>query len=246
MRVFCPVILATAVLLTGCSAHEITDSGAWKSSKEFYYGYINTPVTLDLSDPGSLSAANRALVQRMMDVDIQLADLERALDALPPSPDSNSLGAIMQRLPWLTGVHLLRPDGSIMISVPPVQMKQVDFEVLLEAGEKQAPRALRSAIQETPLGAEILVGRPIYQGPDMIALVAASFDWSSLMNYTRTPADVLVRTPDTVLWNQAGLNFPEANWANALKSSSYGQVGSSTWVVRYLGAMPLIFAAQAS
>lgn len=240
----------TALLLplAGCG---VTDTGVWKEGRRMYYTHVNTPAEIDLSEPNTLDAADQRLVSRMMLVDTQLSSLERMLDSLPSQPNGEMLADMLRRFPWLTNVTLLDSSGSVLGSVPSLPVKQLDYTTLLEPAPKTSPRVVRASVQDTPLGPEVLMARPLFDGTTMIGLVVATFDIRSLLPYVDNASSMIVRSPDVLVWS-GDLHYNETplasvNWAEAVLKNSYGTQGSKpqsfSWLVRYVGAIPLIFAA---
>lgn len=245
---------ALVLPLSGCG---LTDTQAWKSSRRFYYSHVNTPARLDLSEPGSLSEADSRLATRLMAVDAQLTDLERALEALGGPPDQAGVEALMRRFPWLSGLTLVDSSGTVMASLPPALLKQLDYTRLLELAPKESPRALRADVQDTPLGPEVLMARPFLNGSEMHSMLVATFDFRSLLPYVSTPGDLIVRSPDVLLWS-GDLYYEETalggvDWPELLRRKSYGTLtgktgasGNMVWMVRYMGGLPLVFATPAA
>ncbi|MCH5277233.1 MAG: hypothetical protein J1E80_05290 [Desulfovibrionaceae bacterium] len=245
-----PAALALAVLvwlmpcLGGCG---LTDTQAWKSSRRFYYTYVNTPARIDVSDPVTLSENDSRLASRLMAVDEQLSGLEQALDALGSVPDGAAVDALLRRFPWLSGLTLVDASGVILAAEPPVSLKQLDFTPLLECPPGSSPRALRAVVQDTVLGPEVLVARPLLAGGELQALLVASFDFRSLLPYTSTPGDLVVRTADILMWagDEAG-SLDGVDWSAQIAKRSHGVVRTESsafvWLVRYMGGQPLVFA----
>lgn len=240
--------------LSGCG---LTDTQAWKSSRRFYYSHVNTPAKLDLSDPASLSEADSRLAVRLMAVDEQLTSLERALEALGSVPDQAGVNDLMRRFPWLSGLTLTDATGGVLAAEPAASLKQLDFSPLLEAAPEASPRALRASVQDTPLGPEVLLARPFLAGSELQALLVASFDFRSLLPYVATPGDLVVRTPDVLVWS-GDLYYDDTplagtDWTVLLAKRSHGVLGSASgksasfvWLARYLGGQPLVFATPAA
>jgi len=242
------LLLSLVLPLTACG---LADTQTWKSGRRLYYTYVNTPAKLDLDEPVLPSEADKCLSARLMEIDTQLTALERTLDALTGMPaDAEAAGSLLRRFPWLSGLVAVDPVGNIMASIPGIPLKQLDFTPLLEPGPKTAARTVRTAVQDTPLGPEIMVARPFMNGPDLEALLIATFDFRALLPYVQSPGDLVVRSPDVLLWSgdlhydQTPLNA--VDWEQTLRKSSYGELESSTgsyvWLTRYLGLVPLVFA----
>ena len=240
--------------LSGCG---LTDTQAWKSSRRFYYAHVNTPAKLDLSDPAGLSRADSRLASRLMAVDEQLTGLERALEALGTVPDQAAVDELLRRFPWLSGLTLTDAAGAVIAAEPAMSLKQLDYTPLLEPAPESTPRALRAAVQDTPLGPEVLVARPFLVGSELQALLVAAFDFRSLLPYVSTPGDLVVRTPEVLVWSGdlfyedtplAGTDWNAllAKRSPGIVEPASGESGSFVWLVRYLGGRPLVFATPAA
>ena len=68
---------------------------------------------------------------------------------------------LLRRFPWLSGVTVLDGDANVFASVPSIPLKQLDYTPLLTVPPKSSPRALRACAQDTPMGPEIILARPI-------------------------------------------------------------------------------------
>lgn len=253
IRSVSPAALALAALIVmpclgGCG---LTDTQVWKSTRRLYYTYVNTPETIDVSEPATLPENESRLASRLMAVDGQLTSLEQALDALGTVPDSAAVGELLRRFPWLSGLTLIDPSGAILAAEPPMALKRLDFTPLLETPPNSPPRALRAVVQDTPLGPEVLVARPLLLGGELQALLAASFDFRSLLPYASAPGDLVIRTADILLWagDETG-SLAGVDWSAEIAKRSHGVVrtdsGSFVWLVRYMGGQPLVFATPAA
>jgi hypothetical protein len=246
----CLCLLASlALLLPGCSYVE----QKYKDTKVFYHTHINRPTKLDISERTELEASERGLVQRMMVLDEELVRLEKALDAFATPPDAEGAQNLLRRFPWLSGLAMVAPDGTLGASVPPVPLKQLDYSPLLELAPKALPRDLRSFVQDTPLGPEIVLARPFLQEDQLQLFLVASFDFRALLPYVSSPGDLVVRSADMLIWcgdvDYEASPMGKVDWAALLKEESSGELsnesGSMIWVTRYLGGKPLVFATKA-
>ncbi len=240
------VCLALSLCLCACG---IQDTETWKTSKDFYYTHVNGPASLSLEKPETLPDADSVLVERLMPIDRQIAQLERALSSLSGVPTENDMAMFMERFPWLSALTMVNMEGKTLASVPPVLMKPYDPLPLLARIEEKRPRDLKALAQDTPLGPELLLGRPLLDGTKPVAMLIASFDVRALLPQAGNTANLLIRTPETVLWS--GDVYREENpvqdWQSTLKSRSYGTMGQNTvWLVRNMAGLPLIFATHAA
>ena len=237
-----------ALLVPGCTHVE----SVFKDSKDFYYTHINRPSKLDVTDRTILEASERGLVQRMMVLDDELVKLEKALDAFAAPPDGEGASTFLRRFPWLSGLSMVAPDGTLGASIPPVPLKQLDYSPLLETAPKALPRDLRSFVQDTPLGPEIVVARPFLSEDQLQVLLVASFDFRALLPYVASPDDLVVRSADTLIWcgdlDYNATPMAGIDWPSYLKEHSYGELsndsGTMIWVSRYIGGKPLVFATK--
>ena len=247
-RLLC-LLAAVALVLPGCTYFE----GQWKDTKKFYYTHVNRPEHVDITDRTVLEGKESSLVQRMMLLDGELVKLEKALDAFATPPDGESAATLLRRFPWLSGLAMVAPDGTLGASIPPVQLKQLDYTPLLETAPKALPRALRSFVQDTPLGPEIVLARPFLQDDQLQVFLVASFDFRALLPYASSPNDLVVRSADTLIWcgdiDYDASPMAKEDWPSLLKEESYGELsnenGNMIWISRYLGGKPLVFAAKA-
>jgi hypothetical protein len=190
----------------------------------------------------------------MMALDAQLTELEHALDSFSSPPDQSGAENMMRRFPWLSSLLILDEQGQLLAAMPPVGIKPLDFQPLLDPAPRMAIRDLRGNVQDTQLGPEILLARPFLKGSEVQVYLVATFDFRSLLPFVSAPGDLIVRDPDTLLWsgdvyyNDTAL--AGVNWQALTRKQSYGVTGNASskyaWLVRYLGNVPLIFATSAS
>ena len=250
---FCTLLILAALCGAGCSSNQ-TVKNAWKGTKGMWYTYVSPSASIDYSDKGDMSAHEQALASRMMGIDVQLSSLERVMSNADKPPTTEWMGAFFNRFPWVNGFTGLKADGTIVGQEPSVPMKPLDFTPLLEEDKKQNMRALRGHVQDTPMGPEIFLAAPLYDGQDMLGIVAAHFDMRSLIKYSANPADLVILSPQAVLWagNQDVATSPlgAAKWDELITKSSNGTISSGGatyyWVARYLGNQPLVFAVPVS
>ena len=233
--------------LSGC----MQVKSAYKETKTFYRTHINRPSTLDTEERTVLEKSQRDLVQSVMPIDEELTKLEKALDAMATPPDAEAAASFLRRFPWLSGLSMVAPDGTLGASIPGTPLKQLDYTPLLELAPKALPRDLRASIQDTPLGPEILVARPFLQEDQLQVLLVATFDFRALLPFAASPGDFIVRSGDVLIWSgdmdYASTPLASINWTEYLKEHSDGilsnENGSMMWISRYIGGKPIVFAA---
>ena len=243
-------MLATAAfLVTGCSSYQPTKN-AWKSTKGFWNTYVSPPASVDYDEKGELSPQALALTHSMMGIDVELSRLERVMLNADKPPTRDWITAFFSNFPWVSGFAGVKYDGTILGQEPANPMKQLDFIPLLYEDKKQSTRALRADVQPSPLGPEILLAAPLYDGVDFLGVVVAYFDMRALMQYSSSSQNVVILSPNALLWpgkyDFAATPLAGVNWDEVVTKSSSGTCtnvnGTFYYMVRYLGNLPLIFA----
>lgn len=242
-------LLAAASLAAGCSSYQPTKN-VWKTTKNFWYTYVSPPAEVDYGEKGDLSPRALALTTCMMGIDVELGKLERVMLNADKPPTREWLDGVFNDFPWINGVAGIRSDGEIIGQEPPASLKQIDYIPLLYEDKKQSSRALRADVQASPLGPEVVLASPLYDGVAFLGLVAVHFDMRNLMRYATSPEDIVILSPLGLLWpgrfDYASTPLAGVRWDEAVQRSSSGtctnQAGSFYYMVRYFGNLPLVFA----
>ena len=243
-------VLVSAVPLCGCSMNEAWDKTV-ATTQSLYSTYLNPPASVDYTDKGDVHDYQKILAGRMKGVELQLTTLERYMRSADKPPSNESVIAVREKFPWLSGVVAVDSNGEILAQEPPYEMKQLDFTKLLQRHDSTSmSRTLIGSIQNTLLGPECILAVPIYHNSDFLGLYVVHFDIRSLLLGTMDAPELVIASPDVVLWPGKYV-YPETplagiDWKNLLVDEVYGIVrnerGAFCWMVRYLGGEPLIFA----
>ena len=247
------LLVFAASLVTGCSSYQPTKN-AWKSTKSFWNTYVSPPASVDFDEKGNLSPQALSLTHSMMGIDVELTRLERVMLNADKPPTREWLTSFLGSFPWISGFAGVKYDGTILGQEPANPTKPLDFIPLLYEDKKQSTRALRADVQNSPYGPEVLLASPLYDGVDFLGVVVANFDMRSLMQYSNTPQDVVILSPQALLWpgkyDFASTPLAGVNWDEVVTKSSSGTCsnvnGKFYYNVRYLGNVPLIFAVAES
>ncbi|MDM8216054.1 hypothetical protein QUW15_07805 [Desulfovibrio piger] len=242
-------LLAAASLAAGCSSYQPTKN-VWKTTKNFWYTYVSPPAEVDYGEKGDLSPRALALTTCMMGIDVELGKLERLMLNADKPPTREWLDSVFNEYPWINGVAGIRADGEIIGQEPAASLKQIDYIPLLYEDKKQSSRALRADVQASPLGPEVILASPLYDGVTFLGLVAVHFDMRNLMRYATSPEDIVILSPLGLLWpgrfDYASTPLAGVRWDEAVQRSTSGtcsnQAGSFYYMVRYFGNLPLVFA----
>ncbi len=240
-------LAGTLVLVGGCSTLETS----WKSTKSFYYTYINAPAVIDYEEKGALSEAEFRLATRMVGIDIQLEHLERYLQNADRPPTEESVNLLFTSFPWLNGLVAIDPEGNVLAKEPPFSMKELDFSGIAKTEARGGEmRGVRGFVEDTPLGPEVLAGIPVYMDSEMRGMLVIHFDMRTLLSYTDGTEDLVVLAPQCVLWagdlDVASTPLASQDWADITRSSTQGTAsnknGEFIWMARFIGKQPIIFA----
>ena len=163
----CFLLLMAVSLAAGCSSYQPTKN-AWKSTKGFWNTYVSPPASVDYDEKGDLSPRALALTNCMMGIDVELGRLERVMLNADKPPTREWISNFFATFPWISGFAGVKYDGTILGQEPATSMKDLDFIPLLYEDKKQNSRALRADVQNTPVGPEVMLAAPLYDGVDFL------------------------------------------------------------------------------
>lgn len=242
-------LLIIVLLISGCSSYQPTKN-IWKNTKSLWNEYLSPPASVNYDDKGNLSTEAQTLSNAIMGIDLQLVKLERVMINADKPPTQQWLDKLFETFPWIEGFAGVKYDGTILGQQPAESLKNLDFIPLLYEDKKQNSRSLRADVQPTPLGPEVMLATPLYDGLDFLGIVVAYFDMRSLIKYSDKAQDLIILCPTALLWpgkyDFAATPLAGRDWNKIVKESSAGicsnDRGSFFYVIRYLGNLPLIFA----
>lgn len=245
------VLIVASLFLAGCRTPQ-TIKDAWKGTRSYYYEYLNTPAQLDLADKGDAQEYQAQLGAAIAEFDLQLRELEKAMQNSDRRPDAEWVTAMTTRFPWISGIALTDEDGIPRAKVPGAFPKPFEIGNLTEVDEKQQLKDLRAFVQEHDLGPEIYLGNPVYTGADFRGVITVHFDPRVLLSRTGDPAKVMIAGPGGVIWpgsyDAPATPVAGVDWAEVVKNDYAGlvknELGTFYWVCRYLGNLPLIYAVK--
>lgn len=245
------LLILVSISLVGCRTPQ-TMKDTWKGTRSYYYEYLNPPAKLNMDDKGNILDYQAELGSAIGEFDLQLQELEKALQNSDRRPDAEWVTAMTTRFPWLSGIALTDEEGTPRAKVPMVFPKQFEIGNLLEVDPKQQLKDLRGFVQVHHLGPEIYVGNPVYTGADFRGVIVMHFDPRVLLARTGDPGRVVIAGPEGIVWpgmyDAESLPLAGVNWAEKVKSEYSGTVknelGTFYWISRYVGNLPLIYAVR--
>lgn len=245
------ILIIASLSLVGCRTPQ-TIKDAWKSSRSYYYEYLNTPAELDLDDKGKALDYQSQLGAAIAEFDLQLQELEKAMHNSDHRPDAEWVASMTMRFPWLSGIALTDDYGIPHAKIPVEFPKSFEIGSLLEVDPKQQLKDLRAFVQMHDLGPEIYIGNPVYMGADFRGVITVHFDPRVLLARTGDPAKIMIAGADGVLWpgmyDAAATPVAGTNWGELVKEKHSGlvrnELGTFYWVTRYIGNLPLVYAVK--
>ena len=218
-------------MVAGCSSYQPTKN-VWKGTKDVWYTYVSPPASVDYGEKGDLSPRALALTNCMMGLDVELGRFERTMINADKPPTRQWMDSLFAAHPWLDGFAGVKYDGTLLGQEPANPLKQLDFIPLLYEDKKQGSRALRAGVQQTPMGPEVMLAAPLYDGVDFLGIVVAYFDMRNLVQYSGNPQDMVILSPQALLWpgkyDYAATPLASVNWEEAVTKSSSGTCTNAT------------------
>ena len=240
-------LLLVLMVSSGCSSNQ-TVKNTWKGTKNLWYSYVNVPAAIDYDDKGKMPGYETLFSKAMMGIDVQLLALERAMQNADKPPTPEWLNTFFTQFPWVDGITGLNGEGGL-VGEAGRAMKKFDHGPLFENDPKQNLHALRGHVQDLDNTPTVLLAVPLYDGPDFLGQVVVYFEMRSLMRYSDAPEQLIITSPDGMLWSGSSAGtLPNADWKTVLRKSASGTIsdgsGAYQWVSRFLGNYPLVFAMQ--
>ncbi|MBQ4133397.1 MAG: hypothetical protein IJD04_06680 [Desulfovibrionaceae bacterium] len=245
------LISVTIILAVGFSACTQTTKDYWKTTKSYYYEYVNKPASVDLEDMGIYSPGEGYLAETVPPVERTLERFKRTLFSLGKAPADNWMYAFVQRFPWIEGVALIDTHGTVIHKWPSVSLKEYSYGFIAEDTANPELRHLIGHAEETPLGPHVYVATQIMEMAQPAGHFVVHFDPRALFAHVRGAEEFMVAAPNALLWpgmfEVSATPVAGADWAELTRSSLSGRVynenGGFVWYCIMVGTLPMVFAA---
>lgn len=242
------MIVALAVGFSACTQ---TTKDYWKTTKGYYYEYINKPATIDLEDMGIYSPGEGYLAENLPPVERVLDRFKRTLFSLDKAPSDNWMYAFVQRFPWIEGVALIDKEDTVIHKWPSVSLKEYDYSFISEDTANPEVRHLIGHAEETSLGPHVYVATQIMEQAEPAGHFVVHFDPRALFAHVRGSEEFMVAAPGALLWpgmfEASATPVATADWSQLTRGNLSGRVsndnGSFVWYCIMIGTMPMVFAA---
>ena len=220
-----------------------------KSTKRVYKQYVNVDPTIDLTDTGVSDPSLRKLAALFAPVDEKLEFMLRALSSQDLPPTRDWAQNFLNTFPWVSGVTVLDDTGKVVSRLAPYSLKTVDYEPLMGLEKLYKARKMGAAISSSELGADVLVGKPLFVDSDYKGILVVQFDPGSLARYSPEPGQLIMVAPGAVLWAGddpgAAQSLAQQSWKSILKGNVAGEMRLGTryfWQSRYIGQERIVYA----
>lgn len=236
--------IALAVLIfSGCNP--------WETTKRLYQNR-GFPVHIDLQNKTDLDEDEKKLAKALLETDRRIEQLRRSMDRLTQPPGGDWMQHQLRTMPWLNGLQTLSPDGRPLAKFPKSPVKKVDLAAIHALLVDTASDSMRLAPQTTEFGPEVCLVKPFFDRTTSLGCLLAHFDLRSLLSEQTPAKDIIVFVPGELLWTGRNEELAHAlikqDWEALLQNDYQGEIrlqGQSVyWLVRFIGADPLIYAVQ--
>lgn len=244
-------VLSLLILLLCVSGCTQTTKDYWKTTKGYYYEYLNKPAIVDMEDMGVYSPGEGFLAETMPPLERVLERFKRTLFSLDKPPSDNWMYSFVHRFPWISGVAMIDVEGKVLHQWPSVTLKEHDFSFIQEDKANPNVRHLIGHAEDSALGPEVYVATQIMDKANPSGYFVVYFDPRALFAHVYGSADFMVAAPNVLLWpgkyEASATPVAEADWASLTRGNSSGNVSNSNgefvWYSIMMGTLPMVFAA---
>lgn len=248
MKYYSFLLLAFLTMFAGCSSTQgVTDtiSDTWDTTMD----YVDPPPTID-TDRYTLENPNQVkLAQLFTPVDGPLTSLSRFIENTDTLPGVDWLDLLLARYPWVNTVMVTDEDGNIIFMQPENPIKKLSEPLKFEGVWRQS--RLLTRVDYTELGPEFYIGRPYFKDVNFRGLIGVGFDPRTLLTLSPAPTELIIIHPGGGVISRGPVDkeaIMSVNWEEILADDVHGEVEVGdkhyTWIVRYIGKDPYIYATK--
>ena len=149
---------------------------------------------------------------------------------------------------------LLDTEGIVQAQLPPVSIRPLDFEPLKEYQKRYEIRKMAAHISIDELGPVIYVAMPFYENNNYAGLLVGYFDPRSLLEFCPNPEDLIIISPEGVLWPGGKPGLADAlmsyAWSEELRDEVQGEREADgtlyAWQARWIGQLEIVYVTDSS
>lgn len=250
MRISRTSLLLLLVVLSA-SACTQTTKDYWKTTKGYYYEYLNKSATVDMDDISIYSTGEGYLAETLPPVERVLEYFERTLYSLEKAPSDNWVYAFVQRFPWIEGVALIDIDGKVVHQWPSTGLKEHDYSFIQEDTANPEVRHLIGHATDSDLGPHVYVATQILEKAQPAGHFVVHFDPRALFSHVEGSKEFMVVAPGALLWpgmfQVDSTPVADVDWKERTNSSLSGKISNSNgtfaWYTIMVGTLHMVFAA---
>lgn len=246
--------LIAACLLSGCESMGKTWDDTWIATKGYYKEYVNPDPAVDLAKI-DYSSSEEKLAELFTPVDRPMGELGRYLNRKDDFPGEKWLDELFARFPWINGCMVSTLEGEVVLARPEASLKPRNVQPFLDMGADLGDRRLRSYVDMTPMGPEVYLATAMFKANELIGFISVHFDPRSLIKLSPSPDELLVLTPEVVVWPGGDRDVAEfalqaESWDEVLADEVSGELDLDgrefVWLTRYLGDKQLLYLTEAA
>ncbi|RQD59350.1 MAG: hypothetical protein D5R98_07530 [Desulfonatronovibrio sp. MSAO_Bac4] len=240
LRIISCLILIFSILSTGCqNVTQLKDN-------LFEWGATEYELNMNRSDINTLE---QSLAENIYPMDTQLTKMLRDLSVRDTFPSVQWMERMLTDFFWLNGITVMDKNRDIIAVYPETGIKQLNFDpVFPEAFELRQGRVML-AIEETPLGNEVLLVSSIFDNFELTGLIVVNFDPRTFISQSVNPEDIILISEDEVVWTgrfeHHAQTLAEVNWQEMLTRRISGKIQVNEdrffWLARAVGEDWLIY-----
>ncbi len=186
-------IFLVFVCLTGC--------GWWDKTTDAYYDYVYPTPDIDLHTEGLEGSQEDKLARIFYPADKELSALLRHLRTQNDYPRESWFKSTMRRFTWLDAAFAVDAQGNELNRYPEEGIKKIDYAKIdteeISVGDWQ----IRTFIQDTKFGPEVILARPFFKGVEWQGMLAVQFDPRVFAELSPSSERMSLVMDERVLWS---------------------------------------------
>ena len=237
-----PVVLVLALLLLtpGCGGITELRDRYWPTGPSEY--------EMEVSGK-DMDKLQLELTRNIYPVDTQLSMLLRHLSVQDDYPSLEWKENLVRNFPWLNGIAVLDREKNVQARYPRDGIKQLEYSELFPRALELPLGQTMLAVEDTPLGPEILLASAVYRDFEIEGLTVVHFDPRSFLAGSADPDEIIVVCRENVIWPGQYQDLQEeldqVEWGKLTRQNISGKIEVDNsrffWFARAVGQDWLIY-----
>lgn len=238
-------LLIAVLFFTGCDrVGDLTDDIA--RSRIFDIGATEYELDMTRSD---INALEKSLAMNIYPMDTQLTKLLRRLSVRDSYPSRAWKEGLMTDFYWLNEIVVMDKDKNILSRHPETSIKKLTYEPAFPEALSLGQGKVMLAIEDTPLGSEVLTASSVFQGFELTGLILVNFDPRTFISQSNAPEDIILVSAHKVVWtgkfDHLKPHLNEIEWEKLVSQKISGKLklrqDEFFWFARAVGEDWLIY-----